>query len=144
MRGRLHLTVVLLVATALPAGAAERLTLREAMARAHEHAQEAKAAVDRAQAAGARLKQAECFRLPSVSLQETWMRTDSPAEVFALQLNQQRFSFAAFTAGDPNRPDFLNTAISRVELSLPLYTGGVGGRARRRRGVRDGGAGAGV
>lgn len=127
MRGRLHLTVVLLVllvATALPAAAAERLTLREAMVRAREHAQEAKAAVDRAQAAGARLKQAEGFRLPSVSLQETWMRTDSPAEVFAMQLNQQRFSFAAFTAGDPNRPDFLNTAISRLELSLPLYTGG--------------------
>ena len=124
MRGRLHLTVVLLVATALPAAAAERLTLREAMARARDHAQGAKAAADRAKAAGARLKQAEGFRLPSVSLQETWMRTDSPAEVFAMQLNQQRFSFAAFTAGDPNRPDFLNTAMSRVELSLPLYTGG--------------------
>ncbi len=124
MRGRLRLTVVLLVATALPAGAAERLTLKEAMLRARLHAREANAAADRADAAGARVKQAEGFRLPSLSLQETWMRTDSPAEVFALELNQQRFSFAAFTAADPNRPDFLNTAISRVELSLPLYTGG--------------------
>ena len=124
MRGRLHLTAVLLVAAVLPAGAAERLTLKEAMSLARSHAREATAATDRAQAAGERVKQAEGFRLPSVSLQETWMRTNSPAEVFALQLNQQRFSFAAFTATDPNRPDFLNTAISRVEVSFPLYAGG--------------------
>lgn len=124
MRGRVQLTAVVLLAVALPAVAAERLSLPAAMARARESAREATAAADRAQAAAARLKQAQGFRLPSVSLQETWMRTDSPAEVFALELNQQRFSFPAFTQSDPNRPDFLTTAISRVELSLPVYTGG--------------------
>ena len=51
------------------------------------------------------------------------MRTDSPAEVFAFKLNQRQFSFQDFVASDPNRPEPLNTAISRVELSLPVYTG---------------------
>jgi outer membrane protein len=115
---------VLAVVVAAPAFAGEHLTLASAIARARQHAREVQAAGDRAQAAGERLAQARGSRLPALSVQEIWTRTDSPAEVFALKLNQERFSFADFTATDPNRPAALNTAISRVELSLPLYTGG--------------------
>jgi outer membrane protein TolC len=123
-RGQLALLVAIVTTSAGSISTAEHLTLDGAMARAREHAGEAAAAADRAQAADSRAAQARGFRLPSLTLQEVWMRTDSPAEVFALQLNQQRFSFASFMVTDPNRPAFLNTAISRVELSLPVYTGG--------------------
>jgi outer membrane protein TolC len=55
---------------------------------------------------------------------EVFIRTDSPAEAFALKLNQERFSFASFMTTDPNRPKKLDTTISRFELQLPVYTGG--------------------
>jgi outer membrane protein len=115
---------ILAVVVATPVLAAEHLTLASVIVRARQHAREVRAAGDRAQAAGERLAQAKGARLPALSVQEIWTHTDSPAEVFALKLNQERFSFADFTATDPNRPAALNTAISRVELSLPLYTGG--------------------
>jgi outer membrane protein len=122
-RGLLTLFVALLLAGA-PGATAEHLTLASALATAREHAREATAARDRADATNERLGQAKGSRLPALSVYEIWIRTDSPAEAFALKLNQARFSFADFVAGDPNRPQALNTAISRVQLSLPLYTGG--------------------
>ena len=123
VRRRLAPLLVLLAAARL-APAAEHLTLRSALAEARTHAREALAAGDRAQAASERLAQAKGFRLPAISVHEIWTRTDSPAEVFALKLNQGQFSFADFVASDPNRPSPLNAAISRVELLLPVYTGG--------------------
>lgn len=103
---------------------AEPLALRAALELARQGAGEALAGRERAQAAAQRARQARGFRLPSVSLQEVFTRTDSPAEAFALKLNQERFSFADFMTSDPNRPDALNTAITRVEAMLPLFTGG--------------------
>jgi len=103
---------------------AVRLSLPDALARAREQALEVTAVDFRAAAASAQLRQARAFRLPTVQLQEMWNRTDSPAEAFAFQLNQERFSFPAFTQSDPNDPDALSTAMTRLEVSLPLYTGG--------------------
>jgi outer membrane protein TolC len=53
-----------------------------------------------------------------------WTSTDSPAEAFALKLNQERFSLADFMVQDPNRPNRLTTAITRLEVAVPIYTGG--------------------
>jgi outer membrane protein len=122
-RGQLALLVVAVLAAPSMAEA-EHLTLASAMAQAREHARGALAAGDRARAAGERLAQAKGSRLPTLSLQEVWTRSDSPAEVFALKLDQKRFSFNDFLTADPNNPGHLSTAISRVELALPLYTGG--------------------
>ena len=82
------------------------------------------AAAARVDAGAQRLRQARAERLPKLVAQEVWMRTDSPAEAFALQLNQERFSFPAFVASDPNQPDPIENAMTRFEVSLPLYTGG--------------------
>lgn len=123
-----------LALSGLPAGAAEPgpLTLGEAMSMAREHSREVLAADARVEAGAARVRQAKGYRLPQLSLQEIWLRTDSPAEAFALQLNQERFSFADFVAGDPNDPRAINNALTRLEVSLPLYTGGeVGNRIRQ-------------
>ncbi len=108
----------------LVAGPAAALDLGEAMRLAREQAREVAAARARTAAGEARLERARGFRLPSVSLHEIGIRTDSPAEAFALTLNQERFSFADFVAGDPNDPDVVESFTSRLELSLPLYTGG--------------------
>jgi outer membrane protein TolC len=108
---------------ALPV-AAERISLAAAMDRARSSAREVAAAWARADASARRLEQAKSYRLPRLRLEESWMRTDSPADVFGLQLQQERFSFAEFVAGDPNQPDSLENALTRLELTLPVYTGG--------------------
>lgn len=122
MRGVLTVSL-LLTLTPFVVGA-ESLSLRAALDLARQEAGEALAGRERAQAAAERVRQAKGYRLPSVSLQEVFTRTDSPAEAFALKLNQERFSFGDFMTSDPNRPDPLNTAITRVEAMLPLFTGG--------------------
>jgi outer membrane protein len=110
----------------------ERLSIRDAMARAREHAGEVIASESRAKAARERVRQARGFLLPAVTVQELWIRTDSPAEAFAMKMNQERFSFPEFMTSDPNQPDPLSTAISRVEVTMPLFTGGeLSGRIRQ-------------
>ena len=78
----------------------------------------------RAQAAAERERQAKAYRLPQLDLSEIYSYTDNPAEVFAFQLNQERFSFDDFVQSDPNQPDYLDTWSTHLELTLPLYTGG--------------------
>lgn len=115
-----------------PAVGAERITLAEAMAYARSNAPEIGAAEARADASEARLRQARSYRLPSVALQEVWMRTDSPAEAFALQLNQERFSFPDFVSSNPNDPQAIESATTRLLASMPIYTGGeISGRIQQ-------------
>jgi outer membrane protein TolC len=116
--------LAVVLGTGLAAADPVRLDLPGALARARAQALEVTAAGARQQAAEAQLRQARAFRLPTVQLQEMWSRTDSPAEAFAFQLNQERFSFPAFTQSDPNDPDLLSTGMTRLEVSLPVYTGG--------------------
>jgi outer membrane protein TolC len=124
MKRRIFLALALLCLP-LPATAAEEtLTLGAAIVRAREQAGAATAARSRAEAGAQALRQAKAFRRPTVSLQEIWIRTDSPADAFGLLLNQERFSLPDFAAGDPNSPDPTENALTRLEVSLPLYTGG--------------------
>ena len=100
------------------------LTLAGAMQRARESARDVTAAQARQGAAEARASQAKAFRLPTLNLTALWMRTNNPAEVFALKLNQGVFSFPEFVASNPNDASPLNTGITRAEVVLPLFTGG--------------------
>lgn len=120
-------TLVTTVATLLLSSSlasAESLDLRTAMATAREQAQDVLAAEARVTAGQARFNQAKGYRAPQVSFQEMWIRTNNPAEVFAFQLNQGRFSFNDFVVSDPNNPDYLNNATSRFLLTMPVFTGG--------------------
>ena len=103
---------------------ASPLRLADALAEGRARAREVAAAEARADAAAARAREARSYRLPQVRVSETWIRTDAPADVFGLLLAQQRFSFQDFVASDPNAPDALDTAISRVEVAIPIWTGG--------------------
>ncbi len=118
------LSMILVALVAATALGAERLSLEEAMERAREASREAVAARLRLEAAEEEQRRARGFRLPTLSFEESFIRTDSPAEVFALTLNQGRFSFADLVRGDPNHPAPRNAAVSRLELAVPVYTGG--------------------
>lgn len=123
-----------LLAPARPLGAEESLTLAGAMQRARESAREVAAARARHEAAEARARQASAFRLPSLNLTALYTRTNNPAEVFALKLNQGSFSFPEFVATDPNKPAPIDAGITRAEIMLPLFTGGeLSGRVEQAR-----------
>jgi outer membrane protein len=112
--------------------AEEALTLADAMQRARENAREVVAARARQQAAEARTSQAKGFRLPSLNLTALWTRTNNPAEVFALKLNQGTFSFPDFVQSDPNSPAPINAGITRAEITFPIFTGGeLSGRVKQ-------------
>ena len=128
MRRELTLGLALTI-TASWGAASEPISLADALRRARTSSREVAAAAARQEAATARVEQARGFRLPSVTLEESWVDTDSPAEAFALRMNQERFSFNDFVMADPNDPERLATAITRRPFALPIYTGGeIGGR----------------
>ncbi len=120
------LAVALVAAGGWPAAAqtSSPLGLADALAQGRAGARETVAAGARERAAEARSREAAGHRLPQVRLSEQWIRTDSPADAFGMLLNQERFSFPAFVAGNPNAPDPLRTAITRLEVEVPLWTGG--------------------
>jgi len=122
----LTLLAALGAAVVPPAAAAaeEPLTLAETLQRARENARDVTAAQARRQAAEARASQARGFRLPTLNLTALWTRTNNPAEVFALKLNQGTFSFPDFVQSDPNSPAPLSAGITRAEIAVPLFTGG--------------------
>lgn len=106
---------------------AESLTIERAVEIALEQNPAVQAAEARANAAAEMYREAIGYRLPSVDVMEIFARTTNPAEAFAFQMNQERFSMQEFAnpANDPNNPDPLNTYITRAEASLPIYTGGM-------------------
>ena len=107
---------------AAAAGAA--LDLPGAVRLAREHNPMVRGSEANANAAHAAKREAWLHRLPAVVARETAVRTNSPADAFGLQLMQERFSFPAFTAGDPNDPDPLNNYTTEFEVSMPVFTGG--------------------
>jgi outer membrane protein TolC len=117
-------SAAVLLSFSLFVAAQDELTLAEALARGRSGAREVMAAQARQRAAESRAKEAAGYRLPQIRLSQQWIRTDSPADSFGMLLNQERFSFAEFAAGDPNNPDALETAITRFEVELPIWTGG--------------------
>ncbi len=100
------------------------ISMADALARGRAGAPEVAAAQARQRSAEAKARQAAGYLWPQVRLSEQWIRTDSPADAFALLLNQERFSFKDFVAGDPNSPRPLDTAITRLEVEMPIWTGG--------------------
>lgn len=107
--------------------AQDSLSISQAMLEATANHPQLKAVETRAQSARAQARQALAYRLPSVDVSESFVRTSNPAEAFAFQMNQKRFSMTEFgnPANDPNNPEPLNTYMTRVEATLPLFTGGM-------------------
>ncbi len=115
------LAPILIASTAT---AVEPLRLEQAVATALASNPALQSARARADAAVSGARQARGFRLPSVDLTEAYTRTNNPAEVFALQLNQGRFDMNRFFGSDPNSPAWLDTWMTRIEVTQPVYTGG--------------------
>ncbi|NOZ77846.1 MAG: TolC family protein [Acidobacteria bacterium] len=119
------LAVVFFLAVATGAAAATApLTIGAAVKAALEHNPAIRSAGAAAQADSANARRAKAFRLPSIDLLQMYDRTNNPAEAFAFQLNQKRFSLQSFAMADPNNPSEMTTWLSSVRLVQPVYTGG--------------------
>jgi outer membrane protein TolC len=123
MQMRTYPLILTLVIAATTAGAQE-LRLHAAVDAALAYNPEITAARARAAAAEKRLDGGKSYRLPKIGLSESFVYTNNPAEVFALSLNQGIFDMEEFFLSDPNNPDPLSTFITRLDLELPIYTGG--------------------
>ncbi|HPR65293.1 MAG TPA: TolC family protein [Thermoanaerobaculia bacterium] len=103
---------------------AETLTLQQARERALQSNNLLKAQASKVEAAEAVRNQATSYRLPSLDINSSYIRTNQPASAFALKMNQKDFSMMDFSMSDPNNPDYLDTYLTSIDLTFPLYTGG--------------------
>ncbi len=124
LRPRLSLPLLILLAVRPAAADDAALSIEAAVRSALANNPAVTAAAAQADAAAARAQQARGHRLPSVDFQEMYNRTDSPAESFAFKLNQERFDMMQFFQSNPNNPDPLDTWMTRLEVTQPIYTGG--------------------
>lgn len=122
LNGAAVLLVLALGVTSLPAG--DTLTAEEAVSTALANSPALAASDAEREAAEARAAQAGGHWWPRLDLVEMYHGTNNPSEVFAYQLNQERFDMDEFFGSDPNSPDWLNNWMTRVELVQPVWLGG--------------------
>ena len=117
---------------------AETLDFNQAVARALMQNPDIRAATAQIGQAEAAVRQASGSRLPKVTASLNLTRTDDALNAFGLKLSQRKATFNDFGAGEftgpsaldvaphnLNYPDPVNNFNPRLELQLPLYTGGM-------------------
>jgi outer membrane protein len=117
---------------------AETLDFKQAVDRALMQNPDILAAGAQVSQAEAAVRQASGSRLPKVTASMNLTRTDDALNAFGLKLSQRNATFNDFGASeftgpsalgvaphDLNHPDPVNNFNPRLELQLPLYTGGM-------------------
>ncbi len=104
--------------------ATQNLTLKKAIEIALEYSPYLQAIQSERNAGQTYSEEAKGYRLPQVDLNEIYIRTNSPADVFGLQLNQEKFSMADFSMTDANHPSPINNYITQIQVAQPIYMGG--------------------
>ncbi len=113
----------LLVVTALPSFAQERLTLADAVSRAGAQNPAIRAARAAAGEAGQRVTQARAGYLPHVELVESAQRGNQPVFAFSSLLAARRFTEADFALGALNHPDAITSLHTGLAIEQPLFDG---------------------
>lgn len=123
-----------------PNSQAETLDFRQAVERALAQNPDILAATARINQAEAAVRQAGGSRLPKVTASLNLTRTDDALNAFGLKLSQRNATFNDFGAGEfnpanpgvlnvaphnLNHPDPVNNFNPRLEVQLPVYTGGL-------------------
>lgn len=104
--------------------AAREVTLEQALALAVVRSPVLKAARHDVQTADAQRTIATSAFLPKIDISETYVNTNNPAQVFATQLNQGRFTQAGFDVATLNSPGTVENFRSAVSVVQPLFNGG--------------------
>lgn len=75
-------------------------------------------------ASAARITQAQSGLYPRIDFNESFVRTNNPAQAFSLKLNQERITQQDFDPSRLNHPSPLNNFASVFSLSMPVYEAG--------------------
>lgn len=126
---RASVGLAVLLSTALAAGAQAPpapapVTLEEALARARTGNALLQAARADVKAKEGQNRLARSFFMPNLTFTENFSRTDNPVYVFMGKLTQADFGMQDFYIPSLNYPAPLNNWQSRLEMTLPLFTGG--------------------
>lgn len=117
-------TIGILAFLSCPLWAQESLSIKDAVSLAlHQHPAVAAAAAQ-VKAAETQTRQAQSGRLPKVTYQESYQRSDNPVFVFGSLLTQHQFAAANFQLDKLNQPDFLNNFQSQLTVDQVVYDGG--------------------
>lgn len=114
------LLVILLATRAAIASGPGSVDFPEAVRRALERNAAVGVANQRAVAAGEEARRARGAYLPSLFLEERFVRSDLPAEAFSLKLNQSKFTASDFAIPSLNDPSPRNDFITSVTLAQPI------------------------
>ena len=120
-----------LVAQVDAAQRARSVTLEEALDLASQRSPVLRASRQELRSAEAQQEIAKSAYLPKLDAIEAWTNTNNPAQSFAIQLNQGRFTQAGFDINTLNRPGSIENYRSALNLVQPIYNGG-----RERLGVK--------
>lgn len=112
--------MLLLLLTALPAEAQERLTLEAALRRADQHAYGNRMAVASRDLAATDRDRTLRGLLPTVRTEAGWMRTTDPLNAFGFILRQRAVSEDAFDPARLNAPDPRSNLSGGVIAEVPL------------------------
>ncbi|MBI4912342.1 MAG: TolC family protein [Acidobacteria bacterium] len=109
---------------ALPLGAAEPLSLSDAIRRSWSAQAGLKAGEAMVESRRAEALAYEGLRLPTVGIQAYGMRTDEPMMAFGVKLNQARIGMMDFNPATLNKPEAIGAFGGGLSLQQPLYAGG--------------------
>jgi outer membrane protein TolC len=121
--GAMGLLVLFMALVSPGTVSAESLSLADAVRLARKNSPAILESEAKKEAARQAKREAWLNHLPAIQVREIAMRTDSPADVFGLQLMQERFSFPAFMATDPNNPEPFDNFTTEIQATMPLFTG---------------------
>lgn len=112
-------TVILLIVSGNIYG--QEVTLKEAVAMALERNNLIKASKFDVASKEAVVSVARSSLLPKLYVDESFIRTDNPAQVFTWKLNQRRFSTSDFAVPTLNNPPPINNFQTFISLEHPIF-----------------------
>jgi outer membrane protein TolC len=97
-----------------------KLSLEEAIRIALKNNHEIKALMNSVLAEGSDVGISRSSLLPKINLEERFVRTNNPTDVFSIKLNQQRFSMSDFEIQNLNNPDPISDFQTTFSVEQPI------------------------
>jgi outer membrane protein len=97
-----------------------KLSLEEAIRIALKNNHQIKALMNSVLAEGSDVGISRSYLLPNINLEEKFVRTNNPTDVFSIKLNQERFSMSDFKIPNLNNPDPVSDFQTTFSVEQPV------------------------
>jgi outer membrane protein TolC len=102
----------------------EKITVEKALKIAFENSPYLKAIEHEKNTYKTYKEEAKSYKMPNIDLMSGYIKTNSPGDVFWLQLSKEEFSLMDFSMTDPNHPAPYSDYFTTLKVSQILYAGG--------------------